>query len=270
MVALTDPALLSASAITVAAWAFIALERRFPYDRGQKLFRAGWFTDFFWYTLVQSWLCGRIIFGAIGWLDAHGWRAAVVGEWPFAAQLGFFLVTHDLYIYWFHRAQHRSPLLWRIHEAHHSARDVDWVAGSRSHALEILVNQTVEYAPIVLLGAPPELVFVKGAIDGIWGMYIHSNIDAGRPRKRGGRAGWLQKIINGPEMHRWHHSLEYRGDGVNFGTKLAVWDWLFGTAHLPEGKPPGYGLAEPYPEGYFAQLWRPFELLLGRTRVTAR
>jgi len=207
---------LSPVIIATSAWIIIGLEHLFPYDKGQKLFRKGWFTDFFWYTLVQSYLL-----------------------------IGFFFVTHDFYIYWFHRAQHKFPILWRLHEAHHSVRDVDWLAGSRSHAFEIMINQTIEFMPIVLLGAPPEMALIKGTIDAVWGMYIHSNINV--------RTGLLQRVINGPEMHRWHHSREYIGDGMNYGTKLAIWDWIFGTAHLPKEKPPGYGLSEEFPDGYFQQ-----------------
>ncbi len=252
---LGDWAILSPAIIVVSAWLIIALEHAFPYDRGQKLFRSGWFTDFFWYTLVQSYLLGLAIAAIIAWADRVTGlsRFALVARWPLGAQIAFFLVTHDLYIYWFHRLQHKSPLLWRIHEAHHSVEDVDWVAGSRSHALEILVNQTIEYLPIVLLGASRDMLLIKGTIDAVWGMYIHSNIDV--------RSGWLQRIVNGPEMHRWHHSVRYRGYGVNFSTKLAIWDWLFGTAHLPAEKPPGYGLGEPYPQGYFAQLVHAFRPL---------
>jgi sterol desaturase/sphingolipid hydroxylase (fatty acid hydroxylase superfamily) len=40
---------------------------------------------------------------------------------------------------------------------------------------------------------------------------------------------------------------------VNFGTKFAFWDWLFGTAHLPPVKPRGYGILEPFPRGYLRQ-----------------
>ena len=53
-------------------------------------------------------------------------------------------------------------------------------------------------------------------------------------------------------MHRWHHALEIR-DGVNFATKFAFWDWLFGTARLPKEKPSGFGILEPFPRGYLAQ-----------------
>jgi sterol desaturase/sphingolipid hydroxylase (fatty acid hydroxylase superfamily) len=234
--ALSDWRVLSPVIIVIASQVFIQLERRFPYDRGQRVFRKGWFNDFFLYTLLQSYLLGLVIFGLIAWLDrtAAG-RLHLLSGWPLPAQVLFFLVTHDLYIYVFHRMMHRFPLLWRLHEAHHSVENVDWLAGSRSHALEIVINQTIEFAPIVLLGAPPEMVQIKGTLDAVWGMYIHSNI--------GVRTGWLKYVINGPEMHRWHHSAEYAGYGFNYATKLAIWDWLFGTAYLPDRKPPGYGVA---------------------------
>jgi sterol desaturase/sphingolipid hydroxylase (fatty acid hydroxylase superfamily) len=237
--------------VIIASWAvmIVVLERLFPYDRGQRLFRPGFFLDFFWYTLVQSYALGLVISAIIRAIDAstHLSRLHLVSAWPLWAQLAFFWVTHDLYIYWFHRLQHNNRYLWRVHEAHHSGKDVDWLSGSRSHAIEILINQTIEYAPIVLLGAHPDVALMKGVLDATWGMYIHSNIDV--------RTGWLQRIFNGPEMHRWHHSGDVTEGGFNYATKIAVWDWIFGTAYLPPSKPPRYGLSGgvEFPDGYFAQ-----------------
>jgi sterol desaturase/sphingolipid hydroxylase (fatty acid hydroxylase superfamily) len=240
------PALIVAGALVL-----VALERRFPYVPGQRFWRDGFSTDLVGYTLVQSYVLGLLIGAVIARLDAasHLSRLQLVSGWPVAAQVLFFLVTHDLYIYLFHRLQHRNPWLWRIHEAHHATRDVDWLSGSRSHAFEILINQTIEFAPIVLLGAAPEVALIKVTLDALWGMYIHANIDV--------RSGRLQYFLNGPEMHRWHHALEIR-TGINFSTKLAIWDWCFGSAHLPPApaKPRGYGLADSFPRGYLAQqLW---------------
>ena len=233
--------------IVVTSQIFILLERRFPYDKGQKVFRKGWALDFFGYSLAQSYVLGVAITWLIHFIDTHTSinRIHLIRDLPLWQQVVFFLVTHDLYIYWFHRAQHRFPILWRTHEAHHSVEDVDWLAGSRSHPIEILINQTIEFAPILLLGRP-EMALIKPTIDAVWGMYIHSNIDV--------RSGRLQWVINGPEMHRWHHSREYIGDGMNYGTKFAFWDYLFGTAYRPDRKPPGYGLDEPFPQGYFGQV----------------
>jgi sterol desaturase/sphingolipid hydroxylase (fatty acid hydroxylase superfamily) len=105
----------------------------------------------------------------------------------------------------------------------------------------------VEFAPIVLLGAAPEVAVFKGVIDAVWGMFIHANLDV--------RLGVFAYVFNGPELHRVHHAREFRGSGRNFATKLALWDWLFGTAHLPPDKPRDYGLADgaQFPRGFVAQ-----------------
>ncbi len=152
-------AVVSAVVIAAAVVAFVALERRFPYDRGQPFFREGFFTDLLLYTLIQSYVLAVVIAALIRHLDAATGlsRLRLVSGWPVAAQVVFFLVSHDLYIYWFHRWQHDNRFLWRLHEAHHSMREVDWLAGARSHALEILINQTIEFAPMVLLGAAPQV-----------------------------------------------------------------------------------------------------------------
>lgn len=242
----------SFGAIAVSAFLFVLLERRFPYNPGQGVLRPGFFTDFVWYNAIQSVVLGVLIGRLIAFLNAAtgASRLALVTGWPLLGQVGFFLVTHDLYIYAMHRIQHRVPFLWRFHEAHHSVPKVDWLSGVRSHPIEILVNQTIEFAPIVLLGAVPAVAPIKGAISAIWGMYIHSNLDV--------RMGPLQGVLNGPEMHRWHHATEPEAEGRNFATKLAVWDWVFGTAYLPDPrrhKASRYGLTrEGFPAGYFAQV----------------
>ena len=77
-------------------------------------------------------------------------------------------------------------------------------------------------------------------------MFIHSNINI--------NLGFLKYLINGPEMHRWHHSIS-KGRNRNFATKLAIWDWLFNTAYAPiNQKAMIYGLKTNYPSNYFNQL----------------
>jgi sterol desaturase/sphingolipid hydroxylase (fatty acid hydroxylase superfamily) len=233
--------------IISAAFLFVILERVFPYNKGQKILREGFFNDLALYTIAQSYILGIIIFtliirtvdGTTGLSRLH-----IFAHIPVWIQLIFFTVTHDFYIYWMHRWQHSNKYLWRLHEAHHSPKKVDWLSGSRSHAFEILINQTVEFLPIVLLGSPPEVVAYKGVISAVWGMYIHSNL--------GVKTGWLQKIINGPEMHRIHHTTG-KGRNRNFATKLAIWDWIFKTSFFPEERVQEYGLKTFFPENFFKQ-----------------
>jgi sterol desaturase/sphingolipid hydroxylase (fatty acid hydroxylase superfamily) len=241
-------ALLSPLAITCGAMIFIVLERKFPYEQGQPLFRKGFWNDLVMYTIIQSYILSYVIAFLTAGIDkiAGLGRYGLLADVPIWAVVTGSLFIHDFYIYWFHRWQHHNTYLWRIHEAHHSTEAVDWLSGSRSHSLEILINQTVEFAPFVLLGAQPGAIVVKATIDALWGMYIHSNIDV--------HSGRLQHFINGPEMHRWHHAREISDGGLNFSTKFAIWDWIFGTAYQPKEKPAAYGIDdENYPGGYIAQ-----------------
>lgn len=245
----------------IMAWAFfmIILERFIPYTKGVKLFRKGFWMDLVWYTIIQSKILQIVIFTYIilHLKDALGLSEyGPLSHWNYWLILALFLITHDFYIYWFHRLQHYHKRLWRIHEAHHSGREVDWLAGSRSHFLEIMINQTIEFLPIFFLLDSHSAAFiypVKAAIDAIWGMWIHANISV--------HTGKLQYIINGPEMHQWHHANHEEVFFKNFATKLAFWDWIFGTAYLPNlkpikayfKKPAMFGLPYAFPKGYFTQ-----------------
>lgn len=259
----TAPEWYSVILIAGAALLFVILERLIPYNAGQPVLREGFFNDLALYTIAQSYILGIIIFSGIIRLLDEGTglsRMRLVGNWPVWVQLVFFTVTHDFYIYWMHRWQHNNRWLWRIHEAHHSPTEVDWLSGARSHAIEILINQTVEFTPIVLLGASPEVVAYKGIISAVWGMFIHANLNVS--------LGRVQRLINGPGMHRWHHA-HGSGRNNNFSTKLALWDWLFGTAYLPEdATATAYGLTKAFPRSFAGQFLHAFRRM-GR-RQTAR
>ena len=230
----------------------ICWERIAPYRKGLPFFRDGFWVDFVWYTLIQSYFLKNLIFlfiipviqNGIHW---HGF--AFFQRWSITEQVLFFLVTHDLYIYLFHRLQHASKLLWRTHEAHHSGKEVDFLAGSRSHVVEIIINQTIEFAPIVILGAHPEVIPIKAMLDAMFGMFIHANINV--------KLGKLKYFLNSPELHLWHHANYREVFHANFSTKFSLWDYLFKTVYDPGHKPgndrENWGLYYDYPKDYFLQ-----------------
>lgn len=245
--------LIVTSAILVSWTVIIVLwERLAPYRKGLPLFREGFWVDLVWYTVVQSYVLRIVIFDwIIAPLHARvrlpgSWLA---GSWPLALQVLFFFVLHDFYIYLFHRFQHSNRYFWRIHEAHHSVKQVDFLAGSRSHVLEIIINQTIEFAPIVLLGAAPAVIPIKALLDSMYGMFIHANIRV--------KMGRWKYIFNSPELHLWHHANYQEVFHANFATKLSLWDYLLGTAyfpgHKPGDKPENWGLYYDYPKDYFLQ-----------------
>lgn len=66
-------------------------------------------------------------------------------------------------------------------------------------------------------------------------------------------------MISSPVFHRWHHTKEAEGRDRNFGALFPVWDILFGTYHMPEGKAPTvFGTDDPVPQTLGAQLAYPF------------
>ena len=234
--------------LAVGTIIIIFLERKFPYRRGIPFFRDGFWTDVIGYTIIQSFLLKIIIFDYIilPLQERIHWEGLPnISAWPLWIQVLFFLITHDFYIYWFHRWQHANKFLWRTHEAHHSNEQVDWIAGMRSHAVEIVVNQTVEFLPIILLGADPAVIPIKGLIDGLWGMLIHANIQFS--------FGKLKYILNGPEFHLWHHADHQDVFHANFATKLSIWDAIFGTLYESSIKPTDWGLYYEFPKNYFSQ-----------------
>jgi sterol desaturase/sphingolipid hydroxylase (fatty acid hydroxylase superfamily) len=233
--------------LVLAASLLIVFERRFPHRPGQAFFRKGFRDDLLVYSLAQSYAVGAVVATLMDRLrdQLPGWHPLT--QLTAASQLGLFLISHDLALYWFHRMQHLSPRLWWTHALHHSNSELDWLAGSRATAVEIFLTESLKYTPLVLLGTSPEVAVIKGTIDAVWGMYLHANLDV--------RTGPLQYVINGPEMHRFHHALDRDAWGKNFATKFALWDWMFGTAFFPRGRSPiGYGLQEgPAPRGYLDQ-----------------
>jgi sterol desaturase/sphingolipid hydroxylase (fatty acid hydroxylase superfamily) len=230
----------------------IAWERISPYRKGLKFFREGFWIDLVWYTLIQSYFLKILIFDyIIAPMQSH-WDLSnfhFVSNWPVAVQVLFFLFTHDLYIYLFHRFQHSNKFFWRFHEAHHSGKEVDFLAGSRSHVVEIIINQTIEFAPIILLGADPMVIPIKAMLDAMFGMFIHGNIKV--------NMGKLKYIINSPELHLWHHANYIEVFHANFATKFSFWDYLFKSVydpgHAPGDKPENWGLHYDYPRDYFLQ-----------------
>lgn len=230
----------------------ISWERISPYRKGLPFFREGFWIDLVWYTIIQSYFLKILIFNYIitpvqYHFDWSGFQ--FIKSWSLTEQVLFFLVTHDLYIYLFHRLQHASKILWRTHEAHHSGKEIDFLAGSRSHVFEIIINQTIEFLPIVVLGANPDVVPIKALLDAMFGMFIHANVNV--------RFGKLKYFLNTPELHLWHHANYREVFHANFATKFSLWDYLFGTAYFPGHKPgnkrENWGLYYDYPRDYFLQ-----------------
>lgn len=172
-----------------------------------------------------------------------------LGAWHPAAQFLFVVVVSDFILYWAHRLQHVG-FFWRFHVVHHSAKTLDWSTTMRKHPGDVLAP----FLPFVLLSATVSdtaTQFLSYQIfAGAHQMLLHLNINWG--------FGPLRYVIVSPLHHRWHHS-EEAGRGHNFAVFLSIWDYAFGTAHVPADRlPKVFGVDQETPVGPGALLVYPF------------
>ena len=242
--------------LLLLALVFIPLERAFPKDPDQKVMRRGWITDikYFAFSHMALQLISFFTIIPIQVLlhQATTWELQLwVAEQPLWLQFIAILLVVDFCTYWTHRAMHEVPAFWRVHAVHHSSEQMDWLASSRLHVIEILVNRAVGFVPIFVLGFAPSALYAYLVFVSFHAIFIHANVRFRFPVLR-----WL---IATPEFHHWHHSSEAPAIDKNYAAFLPVYDWLFRTSYLPDTDAKRYGtVAGDVPEGMWGQFLYPF------------
>jgi sterol desaturase/sphingolipid hydroxylase (fatty acid hydroxylase superfamily) len=178
-------------------------------------------------------------------------RGTLVAQQPLWLQAIEMLVIGDFIAYWVHRAFHRS-LLWPIHAVHHSSEDLDWLSAVRFHPFNDWLARWSQACTLILLGFTPTAVVAYIPFLSFFAIFIHANVTWD--------FGPLRAVIASPRFHRWHHTSQEEGLDKNFAGLFPVYDILFGTWYMPEGKvPQRFGLNnETVPDGFYAQLLYPF------------
>jgi sterol desaturase/sphingolipid hydroxylase (fatty acid hydroxylase superfamily) len=236
---------------------FAPIERFFPHNEKQRLFRSEWREDLLYY-LLSSMLVQLITFLALApstivmaktgsLAEARAW----VGGLPWIIQFAAAMILTDLMQYWFHRLFHRIPFLWGFHAVHHSAKSMDWLAGARMHFVEIVLLRGVTSLPLLTFGFAPSVMQAYVGLVYIYASLVHANL-------RGDFNGLGRWLVT-PRFHHWHHAIEEEGVDKNFAIHFPIIDRIFGTYYFPENKwPTGYGVPENVPKGYLAQMKYPF------------
>jgi len=242
--------------LLILALLFIPMERIWALHDRQRIFRAGWQTDvkhfFVSHAGVQliSFATMIPVQVAFAWAIRFDFQQKVAAQ-PLVLQFFEILLFVDLVSYWVHRAFHKIPLLWNFHAIHHSSLEMDWLAGSRSHLVDVLVNRTLGFVPIFVLGFAPAAIYAYLVFVSFHAVYIHANV-----RHRWPYVRW---IVATPEFHHWHHTSDEEGIDKNFAVFLAVIDVVFRTAHLPDHWPKRYGTVKfQPPETWWGQFVYPF------------
>ncbi len=172
-------------------------------------------------------------------------------EWPILWQAGLMLLIAEFFRYWIHRSMHEFNPLWKLHAVHHASDKLYTINVGRFHPLDKTIQFFGDSLPFLILGVGPDVFAVYFVFYAINGFYQHSNADV--------RLGWLNWIVAGPELHRWHHSTVIAEGHANYGNNLIIWDTCFGTRLLPRGRAVdevGIGNKK-WPRGFFSQIVAP-------------
>jgi sterol desaturase/sphingolipid hydroxylase (fatty acid hydroxylase superfamily) len=236
---------------------FMAIEKLFPLYKGQTLFRSEWQTDLIHFA-VNHFIVGLILL-TVNFLihRLFGWLASdtvqnYVQNIAYLPQLLLCILVADLAQYWTHRAYHEVPFLWRFHAVHHSAKTMDWLAGSRQHILELVVTRVLVLGALFVVGFSKEVMDAYIIVVGFQAVFNHSNVHL--------PWGPLKYLIVTPDFHHWHHSSDDAAIDKNYAAHYAFLDYLFGTAVRGQnGFPEKYGVQGDYmPDGFAKQQMFPF------------
>jgi len=236
------------------ALVFAPLERWFP-QHGLPLFRRGWAMDVVYYVLgcVVGRLSDAVSLGA-ALLIRH---SAHVGPGFAARQPGWLqfieiLLVADFLAYWFHRALHTFPILWRLHRVHHTSEAMDWLANVRLHPVDKFLGDCFQFIPLFALGFSDGPMLVYTLVLGFQGFLNHSNIRL--------NIGPLRWIIATPEFHHWHHCKDPVYYNKNFAPHFVIFDRLFGSIYLSPtcDRPKAYGILETLPDNLAGHMVSPF------------
>ena len=166
--------------------------------------------------LVAALWAGSHSFGVIPRLGAPSWVGVAAT-----------ILVLDAVTYALHRLYHASPLLWRLHQVHHSDADFGATTGVRFHALEVLLSAILRVPVIVALGASPLGVAIFEAWLLLASQLQHADV---RLSRRVDAA--IRTVLITPGVHRVHHSKEWIEADSNYGTIFTWWDRALGTLEL--------------------------------------
>ncbi len=245
--------------ILLTGFLFIPLEKLFGRLTQQPLFRDEWREDLFYFLISSVFVQTLTLFTlapSMTILHYTGdWASMrqVIASQPLWLQVIEIMFLTDFVQYWFHRAFHQIPFLWGFHAVHHSAKKMDWLAGSRMHIVEIIGLRSMTVVPMYVLGFAEGALHLYILLVYLNATFVHANVRF--------NVEWLKPLIVTPRFHHWHHGIEKEAIDVNFSIHFPLFDKLFGTYYMPKNQwPSGYGIGgHPVPNGYWKQLMYPFK-----------
>lgn len=255
--------------LLLLAAVFVPFEHLASLRPWQKTFRKHFLTDMAYFfinplpiALGSMLVTVLIVNNATGWVP--GAIPAAIRSQPLFLQVVEALVIGDIGQYLAHRAFHTFPFLWKFHEIHHGAEDMDWLVAFHVHAVDQIVTSAAKTVPVFLLGYSDSAIALFLVIINWHAILVHANA-----KMNWGPLNW---IIVSPQYHHWHHANERSAYDLNYSASFPLIDMIGGTFHMPskDEYPKRYGVDRPVGRGYLAQFINPFLPRRKPTEVAAR
>lgn len=175
--------------------------------------------------LLSGWIFVRpAVKATFSWIDIQQiglLRWIMLPSWLNAVASFLFL---DLSFYYWHRLNHRIPLLWRFHNVHHVDPELDASTAFRFHFGEIALSSVFRFVQIALLGPSLSTFFAYELSLQVGTFFHHSNLHLPLKVERN-----LNLIFVTPRMHTIHHSQKRNETDSNYSVVFQIWDRLHGT-----------------------------------------
>lgn len=144
--------------------------------------------------------------------------------------------------YWFHHwLSHKVPLLWEFHKVHHTAQVLTPLTNFRVHPVDTWIFANIlAFSAAVANGFGNYLFgdtayqYALSDTNIILVLFIHAYVHLQHSHMWIAFTGALGRIFVSPAHHQVHHSDNPKHFNKNFGSCLALWDWMFGTLYVPQ------------------------------------
>ena len=223
------------------------------------------------YQFVTNAIIGGLV-GAFGPVAPPAWpeffsRAVITLMLFLAYELG----------YWFnHWLSHKVPFLWEFHKVHHTAEVLTPLTNFRVHPIYMLVFANILALSAAIANGVGHYLFGDTAYQYALGdtniilvLFIHAYVHLQHSHMWISFGGVLGRVFISPAHHQVHHSDNPKHFNRNFGSCLALWDWLFGTLYIPrkEREPLTFGFGD-HPDAHTVkgELVAPFLAAAGHLR----
>jgi sterol desaturase/sphingolipid hydroxylase (fatty acid hydroxylase superfamily) len=161
--------------------------------------------------------------------------------------------------YWFnHWLSHKVPVLWEFHKVHHTAEVLTPLTNFRVHPIYAWVFANILAFSAAVANGLGNYMFGETAYQYaindtniILVLFIHAYVHLQHSHIWITFRGLLGRIFISPAHHQIHHSNNPKHFNKNFGSCLALWDWMFGTLYVPakEREPLAFGFDD-YPDAH--------------------